>query len=169
LKRLAAALLVLLVSALTAAVAAAHTVSIVAAPSIKGTELTFRALDVYGAAVPTATVTAVVVLPGGSKLKPVKLAEGPEGIYHGSLPLPAEGLYQINVDLTVLDQLFRAQFRGEAGQDMAETLLPMQPIDVASFSWGPILYGGAVIVLVTATAVAIVRRRRGDGGDEEEE
>jgi hypothetical protein len=169
LKRLAALLLLAAVTVLgLTPVARAHMTSIIAAPSLKGNELTVRALDVYGAPVPKAEVTAFVELAGGGKVKAVKLTEGPEGTYRANLNLPGTGLYLVKLELTYATELFRAQFRAEAGKGMGETLLPMQPIDPTRFSWGPIFYGAAVVVLVTATAVAVVRRRRG-GDDEEEE
>jgi hypothetical protein len=151
----------LLIAALVCALSAnAHTLSLVAAVSNKGDLLSVRLLDPYGAAIQGGTVVAFSALPGGKSSKPVPLAEGPAGTYQGAVAPPADK-YAITVEATLGPDLFRLTLPDrQAGQDSAEALKAMQPVELQpGFDWTPILYLGAVVVLVTATAAAMLRKR----------
>lgn len=151
----------LLIAVLVCALPAnAHTLSLVAAVSSKGNEVSVRLLDPYGAAVPGGTTVAYTALPGGESNKPVPLAEGPAGTYQGAVTPPG-GTYDLTVEATLGPDLFRLTAPNrQAGQDSGEVLMAMQPVEIQQgYDWTPILYLAAVVVLATATAVAMLRKR----------
>jgi hypothetical protein len=167
LKRLLTMFLSLLLLAWLAPAAGAHNLSTTAAFSLSGDELTVRFIDVYGAAVEGGKATASAAAPG-KKGAPAPLTEVQPGTYRGTVAAPASGEYDILVEITVFKELFRGSIRVLAGDDMAETLVPMVPIDppLAHSIWGPVLYGAAALVLIVATVVAL---RKSRGGEEVEE
>jgi len=157
-KRILSGLILLLVLTATAG---AHSLSISGAVSLHGSELTLRVMDFYGAAVEGARVTAAAGLPGGKQSKQVRLTEVSPGTYRGKIITPGSGAYEIIVEVTVLEELFRGPVKAQFGQDLPETMMPLAPIDLQSaFTWGPIFFGMAVIAVLTATAVALLRGRR---------
>lgn len=166
-KRLLSVVLSLLLLLGLAPVAGAHNLSTTAAFSLSGNELTVRLMDVYGAAVEGGQATASAAAPG-KKGQPAPLTEIQPGTYRGVIVAPGTGEYDILVEITVFDELFRGSIRVLAGDDLAETLVPMVPIDppLAHSIWGPVLYGAAALVLIAATVVALRRQR---GGEEVEE
>jgi hypothetical protein len=145
----------------------AHTLSLVAAVSAQGNTLSVRLLDPYGAPLTGGTAVAFTVLPGAIGSKPFPLAEGPAGTYQGTVTPPG-GTYELKVEATLGPDMFRLVLPNrQAGQDSAEQLVPMQPVEPQQgYDWGPVLYLGAVVVLVTATAVAMLRKRPVDDGAE---
>ena len=151
-----------------AGVAQAHNLSTAAAFSLSGNELTVRVMDVYGAAVEGAKASAATAPPDGKQGKAVPLTEVAPGTYRGTLTPPGTDRYDIYVEFTVLNELFRGSLRVKAGEEMAETMVAMVPIDppLKHSAWGPVLYGAAALVLAVATVVAIRRQRSGE--DEEE-
>ncbi|HYG59405.1 MAG TPA: hypothetical protein VD902_15190 [Symbiobacteriaceae bacterium] len=160
-ERIWTGVLVALVGLLAATAALAHSFAIVSAVSVSGSEVTVRVMDVYGAAVEGGTASLALAPPGGKPGKAVPLTEGPPGTYRGTLTGVNPGDYDAVVDITVLGDLFRGRLRVELGSSMAETAVEMVGIDATPhFSWGPVLYGAAVVLLIAATAVAMVRRRQ---------
>lgn len=157
----------LLLALCLAPVAGAHNLSTTAAFSLAGDELTVRVMDVYGAAVEGGKAT-VAVAPPGKKGTAVPLAEGQPGTYRGRIAAPGTAEYDLLVEITVFEELFRGSIRVAAGTDLEETLVPMVPIDppLKHSPWGPMLFGAAALVLVVATVVALRRQR---GGAEVEE
>jgi hypothetical protein len=134
---------------------------------LKGNALTVKIADPYGAAVEGGAVTAALAAPGGKAGKSVALHETEPGIYTGIISPPDTGEYDTVVEITVVGQLFRGSLRMKAGTDMAETLVPMLPIDPPQgFGWGPVLYGAAAIVLIVATVIAIMKRPHGEETEE---
>ncbi|HWI61417.1 MAG TPA: hypothetical protein VNT75_06255 [Symbiobacteriaceae bacterium] len=148
--------------------ASAHNLSTAAAFSLSGNELTVRVMDVYGAAVEGAKSSAATAPPDGRQGKAVALSEVAPGTYRGTLTPPGTDRYDIYVEFTVLNELFRGSLRVKAGEDLAETMVAMVPVDppLKHSVWGPVLYGAAAVVLVVATVIAIRRQRSGE--DEEE-
>lgn len=162
-KKLCLALLLVFIAAATAM---AHELSLIAVVSLDHNQLQVRALDPYGAALEGATVTATPLTPGGKDGRPVALAEGPAGTYREELPLTGE--QEVRVDVVIAGDLFRVLLKTRTGESLAEQQLPMMAIDEEPhFSWGPYLYGAAVIILLTATGVALLRRRQ--AAEEEDE
>jgi hypothetical protein len=166
-KRVLSGLFVLLLLTICAMPAQAHTISVTGAWSLKGNQLTVKAADPYGAAVEGGTVTAATGAPGAKPGKALPLREIDPGIYTGIISPPDTGEYDTVVEITVVGQLFRGSLRMKAGTDMAETLVPMLPIDPPQgFGWGPVLYGAAAIVLIVATVIAIMKRPHGEETEE---
>lgn len=157
-RRILAGLLCLLALAALPPAAGAHNLSTMAALSLKGTDLTVRIMDVYGAAVEGAKATGAA---GGRK---AALAEGQPGTYRGNLTPPNTDQYDIIVEITIYNELFRGSLRVGRNEELEETLVAMIPIDppLKHSVWGPIFYGAAAVVLIAATVVAIRRQRRGE-------
>jgi hypothetical protein len=152
---------------ITALPVSAHTISVTGAWSLKGNQLTVKIADPYGAPVEGGTVTAALGAPGAKPGKAVAFKEMEPGIYSGIISPPDTGEYDTVVEITVVGQLFRGSLRMKAGTDMAETLVPMLPIDPPQgFGWGPVLYGAAAIVLIVATVIAIMKRPHGEETEE---
>lgn len=154
-KRLIAAWMLLVAILASAGIASAHASSVVAAVSNQANEITVRVLDVYQAAVPGAKVTVAI----GKSGKPVTLTEGPAGTYRGKLSLPTDDVEAQLVVLVGPDQ-FQGPVRLNGAKNSAEGLVPLVPIEPKQFSWGPILYGAAVVVLATATAFALMKKKQ---------
>lgn len=173
LKRIVGLLLLALVLAMPGVPVLAHSAALVASISTHGNEVTVRALDVYGAAVPGAVARAIPAVPGGKQGKPVTLKEGPPGSYSGVVEPPENGGYRLTVEVTLgtgkLAELFRAQLDMQAGENTPELLVPMAAIDVAQgVSWGTVVYVGAAVLLVVATGYAWLRQRLAGSETEEE-
>lgn len=155
----------LLMLILLTSTAGAHNLSTMAAFSLKGGELTVRVMDVYGAAVEGATATATATPPDAKKKgAPAALKEIEPGVYRGALLPPNTDTYDIVVEITVFQELFRGGLRVRADEELSETLVGMIPIDppLKHSVWGPIFYGAAALVLIIATVVAIRRQRSGE-------
>jgi hypothetical protein len=164
-KRLVPVLLTLLLILSIAPSVGAHNLSATAAFSLTGDELTVRVMDVYGAAVEGAKATVAASAPG-KKGQPAPLTEIQPGTYRGTISAPGTAEYDLLVEITVFEELFRGGIRVAAGESLAETLVPMVPIDppLKHSFWGPVLYGAAALVLLVATVVALRRQR---GAEEE--
>ncbi|HYF96222.1 MAG TPA: hypothetical protein VD969_28775 [Symbiobacteriaceae bacterium] len=148
-----------------ATAAKAHNLSTVAAFSLQGDELTVRVMDVYGAAVEGATATVTAAPPDSRKKgPPATLKELEPGTYRGALVPPNTDTFDIVVEITVFDELYRGGLRVRADEELAETLVGMIPIDppLKHSVWGPIFYGAAALVVIVATVVAIRRQRTGE-------
>lgn len=164
-------LLVMLAVLLVSVPVAAHNMSLVGAVSIHEGEITIRVLDPYGAVPPVERVTAASALPGKAPGgKRVPLQERSPGVYSGTVPAAGGEVFDYEIDVIVLDELYRARLRDVAvGESRPEAMIPMAAVEPPSFSWGPFLYGIAVVVIVTATVVAIIKKRKAADDDEEEE
>jgi hypothetical protein len=169
-KRIIAVLCLMLGMAYGAATVSAHAISLIAAVSMQGNQMTVRLLDPYGAKLEGGSVTGTAALTGGESGKAFPLAEGPAGTYQGNVtPAPPAGkTFDVEIQAQLGPDLFRAVLPSRvAGEDSPELLLPMMPVEPQQgFNWGPVLYLAAVVVLLTATAVAVLRRRA--AGDEAE-
>lgn len=164
-------LLVLLVTVTASTPAAAHTLSLVGAVSVNAGELTIRVMDVYGAAPPIERVTAVAAMPGKAPGgKRVLLQETAPGVYSGTVPTAGGELFDFEIDVIVMEELYRTRLKNvAAGESRPEALQSMAAVEPLTFSWGPILYGVAVVVIVTATVVALLKKRQATEDDEGEE
>lgn len=164
-------LLVMLAAILASIPAAAHNLSLVGAVSIHQGEVTIRVLDVYGASPPVDRVTAASALPGklpGNKRVP--LQERSPGVYSGQVPAAGAERFDYEIEVVVMEELYRVRLRDVApGESRPEVLMPMAAIEPDSFSWGPVIYGIAVVVVVTATVVALIKRKQARDDEEEEQ
>lgn len=165
-RRLATAVAILLLVAALPAMTGAHGLSLLAAVSLDGNELTVRPVDFYRAPVEGGEVTAATGLPGARPVRPSRLPEVSPGLYRGAVAVPAAERFEIHVELVVMGELYQVAVLAQAGRNLGEEFYPLIPIEESRFPWGWVLYGLVLALLLAATGVA-VRRLRHQGADEE--
>lgn len=161
-------LLALILLTAMAPVTQAHNLSTTAKFTRAGNELTVRLTDVYGAAVEGGKGTVSTGPAGGRQGAKAALTEVEPGAYRGTItPPPGTGTFEILVEITVMDELFRGGLAVRADEDLTDRPVIMVPIDrpLQHSLWGQAAFGAAALVLIAATVVALKRQRNSE--DEE--
>lgn len=149
-----------------AAGASAHSVTMAAAVSTSGDEVTVRLIDPYGAAVEGAVTSIGFSAPDRPPGRLNRLQEREKGRFVGPIRAPESELYDITVEVTWAGDTLRSSIRARAGEDLSEVILPLEVVlHPGGINWSLYIYIGAAAVVLMATGLALMKRR----GPEEEE
>lgn len=155
------ALLLAVILLIPVAGASAHNVSMVAAVSTSGKEVTVRLIDAYGSPLEGAVTSVSFSAPEKTPGQMNRLQEREKGRFVGPITAPRSELYDITVEVTWAKDLFRSSIRAKASQDLSEVLLPMAVVlHPEGTNWSLYIYVGAAAVVLMATGIALMRQRR---------
>jgi len=156
-----AGLLTLILLTVMAPVTHAHNLSTTAMFTRTGNELTVRLSDVYAAAVEGGRGAVSTAPPGGRQGAKAALTEVEPGAYRGTMTPPGTETFEILVEITVMNELFRGGLAVRADEELTNKPVIMVPVDrpLQHSVWGQAAFGAAALVLIAATVVALKRQR----------
>lgn len=145
--------------------AAAHTMDLSAQLSLADGQISVHLLDPYGAAVGGGEVSAQVRPEGSQAAVLVVLSEVVSGTYSAALPRLNPGQrFDLQVEALLGADRYRLDLQGLiAGGANSTHTWPMPAVEGASFPWGVLMYGAALVMTGAAATVALVRRRAAGG------